>query len=153
MALRDYKPKTAEVPFPGGSLTVRGITPAELTKTINEFKGDAISIYEVIRTMDFDNIRTDAEFFTKMLSLVARVPELAAHLIAISADEPDDWELALQLPTVVQYDCLIQIGALTFTVDGDLKKLLANLLIRVGGVKGMLQYGSKMLDQLTLKPD
>lgn len=151
MSLRDYKPRTADVPFPGGSVTVRGLTPSEVAELIKSFKDDAIKIYTLIKSMDIDSLKTDNDFFARMISVVSDVPNLVAKLIAVAADEPDEYEHVKKLPLALQFDIICKIGEMTFTVDGDLKKLLANMVEKMGGVNGLLKVAVDALDQILPK--
>lgn len=151
MSLRDYKPRTEDVSFPGGSVAVRGLTPSEVAVLIKDFKEDAIKIYSLIKTMDIGALKTNDDFFAKMITVVSDVPNLVAKVIAIAANEPDSHEFAADLPLAFQFELICKVGALTFTVDGDLKKLVANLVEKIGGINGLLNLAVNALDQILPK--
>lgn len=147
MALSDYKPRVSEVQIPGGSVTVRGLTPSEIEELVRGFKDEAVTIYKGLVDGDADN----SDAYSRIIPLLGESPRLCGSLIAMACDEPENAELASKLPLVVQLNIILPILELTFTVDGDLKKLMAKALNMIGGVNGVMAMVVSFLDQIPLK--
>ncbi len=156
MSLRDFKPRTEVVEIPNGdgqkiTVTVRGLTPAEVSELIKKFKEDALKIYDVITGLDLDSVQTENDFFTRIVAMLSDIPNIAANVIAQACDEPDAADYALRLPLFAQYAIISKVGALTFTVDGDLKKLLANMTTKLGDANGLMTLITGALDTIVPK--
>jgi hypothetical protein len=147
MALSDYQPRVSEVPIPGGSVTVRGLTPSEIEELVRNFKDEAVTIYKGL--VDGEDSKSDA--YSRIIPLLGESPRLCGSIIAIACDEPESVHLASALPLIVQLNILLPILELTFTVDGDLKKLMAKALNMIGGVNGVMAMVVSFLDQIPLK--
>lgn len=70
-------------------------------------------------------------------SLISLVPNLAAKLIALAADEEDAWEHVRDNYVVpLQFDILCEIAQMTFVNQDGFKKFLGNVLALAGNVGG-----------------
>jgi len=147
MALSDYQPRVSEVQIPGGSVTVRGLTPSEIEELVRNFKDEAVTIYKGLIDGDADN----SDAYSRIIPLLGESPRLCGSMIAMACDEPESVELASSLPLIVQLNIILPILDLTFTVDGDLKKLMAKALNMIGGVNGVMAMVVSFLDQIPLK--
>lgn len=77
--------------------------------------------------------------------LLAALPDLAAEVIAVAADEPDTAPQARRLPAPVQLEALMAVYELTFSEPDSVKKFfdrLADLMKSIPRPKAVLQKTS-----------
>jgi len=145
MGLKDLQLPTANVEIPGGNFAVRGLSPVEIEQLVREHRATLGALFDQLKGQladpEIDVMSTGAE-------LLVQAPELMARIICTAADEPDAIDVALRLPTSVQFAALGKIAALTFTVEGDLGKLVATVLTKIGGLNGLLELVSQGLATL-----
>lgn len=145
MSLKDLKLPTASVEIPGGSFAVRGLSPVEIEHLVREHRATLGALFDQFKGQ-LDS--ADDSIVDTGVELLMQAPELLARIITLAADEPDAFEFALKLPTSIQFSALAKIAALTFTVEGDLGKLLAIAMEKIGGINGLLETVSTVLETL-----
>lgn len=90
----------------------------------------------------FDRVAAGGDVFAPgvgdniMLMLVKDAPEIAAHIIAMAADEPGAVVQAGTLPMPVQLEALVKIFNLTFTDYGGPKKFFETVMSLYAKAKG-----------------
>lgn len=133
MALSDYKPKKESVfvPIEGQTdnieIPLRGLSATDISDIVTVHFNDMDAVYEIYESTG------DGEFGElRMLSLISKLitaaPGLIAHVIAVSADEPELVDVASLLPMASQYEAMSKIIALTFTDIATLKKVIADVV-------------------------
>lgn len=145
MSLKDLKLPQAVVEIPGGSFAVRGLSPAEIEHLVREHRATLGALFDQFKTQ----AGSEDDMIEAGAGLLMEAPELMARIIALAADEPDAVEFALKLPTAVQLAALGKIAGLTFSVEGDLGKLLATVVEKVGGINGVLEAVAQVMSKLT----
>lgn len=126
MSLANISIVREPVSFRGGEFAVRAFSLDDVTAIMREdFAGlnDVLNLYtENIP----QNVAVNAtmHFIVKM---IGRAPDLAARIIAIAVDEPENVDKARTLPIPVQVDAIKKIMSLTFDEWGGPKKFAENL--------------------------
>lgn len=125
-----------------------GYTPARRTISVNadlSFRVRALTLTDIAAIIEKDLTGLDALFSrhaTQMqnvfanqdadnnliLILVKDAPQIAGHLIALAADEPNATEEASKLPVPVMLQAIIDICDITFTDYGGPKKFFGMLV-------------------------
>lgn len=143
MGLKDLQLPKSTVEIPGGSFTVRGISTVELEVLLREHKATLTAMFKQVveagANMDEETVQLGVE-------LLANAPELLARIICMAADEPDAIEFAMKLTPAIQLVALTRIAVLTFTVEGDLGKLIGDVMTRIGGFNRVLEAVSQVLE-------
>lgn len=77
---------------------------------------------------------TENEAVDAVMSILREVPPLAAHIVALGADDERNWQDYMRLPAGVQLNAIIKIGEMTFASDGGPKKFVDLVLnaVRTG---------------------
>lgn len=135
MGLRDMKLPSSTVEVPGcGSFAVRGLSVTEIEGLMNEHGAEMRAAFDALTTR-----KDNAEIASTVSTLVTKMPRLAAHVIAVAADDPEGVEFASRLPILAQLKAIDVIGGLTFGVEGGLKKYIVDGLEKMGGLEGVTQ--------------
>ncbi|NRC54125.1 phage pre-tape measure protein [Neoaquamicrobium sediminum] len=120
MALKGYRLPTLDVELPGGdSFPVRGLSLPDITFLVSRHGDTMRTLFdrysgdETIAISDLASVGT---------SILETAPTLAAEIVAVAADEPDEMETIMRLPFPVQVDALEKVGKLTFDTAGGPKK-------------------------------
>jgi hypothetical protein len=136
MALK-YTPKRAKIEFSDGDyVEVRGLSLPDLRILYETHAETVTSLFDKFTGRDPDN------FSIEDLSLLAQVlvvefPAIVAHVIALGADEPEQFETIATLPIDVQASALEKIAHLSFAMQGGAKNF-AEIVVRMGeGVSGL----------------
>lgn len=135
MGLKEYQPLRHEIVLGGSSFHVRGLSLDDVSRLVNHHLPDLEALFELVASsdkIDFDNLRP------LVVPIIQQAPGLAANLIALAADEPDEAQRAATLPFPVQVDTLVKIGDLTFH--------------EVGGVGKAMETITALLSKTSLKP-
>ena len=106
------------------TLTVRGLSVFDLSEIIREHAGVLDGLYKshIIAGEEMPSTATMAQ------ALMMEAPDVVARIIARANDEPESWEIVSTLPGIVQIDALVEIAALTFRSEAEVKKLLETLI-------------------------
>lgn len=125
MALSDYQPLTETVQLRGTSVTVRGINLEDVSVLINEHFSDADKIFSLY---DEASGSGQADIAAAVIvRLIQQAPSLAAHLISLASDEPENREHARKLSLIHQVELLKTIANLTFEEAGGARKFVEGL--------------------------
>lgn len=126
MSLANYREATETVRTPGGDITVRGLTTADLAVLVRHHKPAMSAFFDrvVVKEdgLDLDDLKG------VLAELGEAAPELMAHVIALAADSPEHVHVARRLPFPTQIELLEKIGVLTFATEGALKNLVATVI-------------------------
>ena len=132
MGLRDVAIARAVIPAGGTTLSVRGLSFADLSRLVIDHRDDFIAAVATVRG-------SDAVDMGAMAAEIARMaPGLVAKVIALACDEPDLTEAAGSLPAPEQMDVLMAVGKLTFVEPGAAPKFFASLT-------GLLEQGRQQI--------
>lgn len=131
MALSDHITQKRKILFPGGEFEVRAITLPDVAVIVESHREAIDRIVGQMRVRDLN----DSEAITEtLMEVVAESPILAANIIAICSDEPDQMGAAMNLPLPVTVEALQAIGDLTFTDLAAVKKFGANVTRLIRGM-------------------
>jgi hypothetical protein len=121
MSLAGYQPETRSVPIgKGNSFEVKGLSLTDMAVLIREHFPDLDAIFDLFQ--NFESLTPEA-FQPLAVSIVSQTPGFAANVIALAAGEGDASD-AMKLPGPIQIMALHEIGELTFTEVGGVKKAL-----------------------------
>lgn len=132
--LATYTPEYEEVQIKGAVLRVRGINSDDLGLLVRAHFETVQQILDAVREAQVGPAAGDvaARF---ILSLAQDAPRLAAQIIALASDEPDQADQAAKLPFAVTIDALTKIGRLTFEEAGGVQGFVNALMALVGGMR------------------
>lgn len=126
MGLKDLKLLRNTVEIPGGeTFSVRGLSYVDLTHLLGKHGAVLSEFFQVVVSGNAQAMAED--FGTLAGNVVMQAPAMAADIICMATDEPDDpdaYAVALSLPFPAQTDALSKIGKLTFATEEDVKKFL-----------------------------
>jgi hypothetical protein len=142
MSLSTYKPKTITVEFPDGDFEVRGLSLPDVAVLVDSHEYVINNIVTKVRTrkeiIEAEGGANDEALANLMgdlfMEIIRESPMLAANIIAICADEPDQMVNASRLPIVTQVEALTAIGDLTFKDMASVKKFVANVTKLIRGI-------------------
>jgi hypothetical protein len=123
--LSDIQFPTKEIKCGGQSFAVRGLALDMLPKMLAAARVDiGAAMLELETAFHSDKAGDTAAVGASLLSVVTKIPALAANLIAICADEPGASDAAARLPLSAQVEALLAIFALTFDGEDALQKFV-----------------------------
>jgi hypothetical protein len=137
MGLVDYHIERATVKAGNTTITVRGITGADVMLAVQDY-GPALALaYGQISMGQMDQF--DAK--KTILAIAREVPEAVGAVIALASDEyvPEAVEKAGKLPIPITVELLQAIFGLTFKTEADVKKLLESLTEIMRAMSGALE--------------
>lgn len=124
MPLAGYRPETRVVALSGGnSFAVRGLSLNDVAVLIRTHFPDLDALFDLFDGVE--NMQPD-QMKALALTLVTNAPGFVANVIALAAGEGDASD-AERLPAPVQLQALFDIGELTFTEVGGVKKSLETI--------------------------
>lgn len=118
MPIADFTPQSAEVPFQGGSFTVRGLNMTDISVLMKLHLEDLVLLTQRYQGMP------EVQGLGPVLELISGFPGLAANILALAADEDDATPFG-RLPFGLQALALQKVGDLTFEDFGGPGKLWA----------------------------
>jgi DNA-binding transcriptional regulator PaaX len=111
--LKDIVVQTEKIDLPNDqSFEVQGLTLTHLGKLIAEYKEPLEALME--SRLELDNIAD-------------KYPEFMAKVVALSANEPDEWEKIASLPFTTQLTAFEKCWDLTIPDYDALKKLIGRI--------------------------
>lgn len=124
---------------------VRGVSPDDIAQVMAENAADMEVLFETWekdKVLSGVNVRDDVELSkaftdnsTKMVTtILTAVPSLAAKIIAMACDEPENWTTVKTWVVPLQFDILREIAVLTFVDKNGFKAFLGNVMALVGSV-------------------
>lgn len=121
MPLAGYQPEQRVIPInASNSFTVRGLGLNDIAVLVREHFPDLHTLFDLFNTVgDLEPERLRP----LIISVVSQAPGFAANVIALAAGEGDASD-AERLPIPVQIQALMDIGQLTFTDVGGIKKAM-----------------------------
>jgi len=129
--LKDLKLPSEEVPTPGGSLTVRGLSLVDITSLVRGRFTEMAALFEKYAPMIGDGSDMNEGTLEAIGSgLVDSAPEIVGHIIALGSGggDDEDIQLAMKLPFPVQIAALEKVAMLTFDAGGGPKKVLETVV-------------------------
>ena len=126
MALSDIAVPTEIISVGRHSFSVRGLSFEDVTALINRHQ---IALEALIGMY---GKATDADL---LQFLIRESPTLAAQIIALASDEPDQEKAVRRLPLPTQIDALTMVAKLTFEEAGGVKKFAEQLAGLFGGIR------------------
>lgn len=125
MALSDFTPERITVEYKGKPLMkVRGLNLDDVSLLVQTHLADLQRLYELVQDGSQNLFeRLNADGF--VIKLIGDMPVLAANLIAIAADEPENFAQARTLPLPLQVMVVRTIVSLTFEDFGGPKAFVA----------------------------
>lgn len=159
MSIADYEPPSLAFKLNDKvSVTLRGVSTADLTKIVTSNFEDVTETWELFQVAQKAVYTTDGQR-KLMLSLIQKCPALVAEVISLSAGEPDQVDRIAKWGIGLQMGCLQVIYNLTLQEAGGLKNLLASLepmLPTLAKLSGNVLLGSlnqeSVLEKLGAKP-
>jgi hypothetical protein len=139
MPLAGYQPEQRVVPIDASnSFRVRGLGLNDIAVLIREHFPDLHTLFDLFGTVG--DIEPE-KLQPLIISMVSQAPGFAANVIALAAGEGDASD-AERLPIPVQIQALVDIGQLTFSDVGGIKKAVetvAALLTKTPEIKQAMQ--------------
>lgn len=140
MGLRDYELPTETVQIDAkNSFTVRGISFEDITRLVNKHGPVLVLVYGKFTEMKGKHDLRPETLGMLVQSVIGQFPEAVADMIAVAAEEPDQTAKISRLPVGIQFDAIEKIIRLTFSGEGDLKKLVEIVTRMAEGVKGSME--------------
>jgi hypothetical protein len=103
---------------------VRGLSPNDFFELYNLHKPVMEQAYSRFAEVDAQYV-TEQDFRDMAGEAIQHAPALLAHVIAIGADDRENFDEILKMPVGDQIECVTKIMELTFTSGFGPKKLLA----------------------------
>lgn len=133
MALADYAPERVDITYRGKALaSVRGLNLEDVTVLMRQHLDELRQVYSLVGANSGKLLPGDTE--ATILKLISDTPALAAKIIAIASDEPDQIEAARRLSMPLQMKILLEVARLTFediggplVFAGMMNTMVANL--------------------------
>lgn len=138
MALKGYVLPTREIGLPGGDkFAVRGLAFPDILMLVERHGAPLAHLFARYAGSEVEMPSLD-EVGDIGKSILTSSPKLAAEIIALAADEPEEVELIQRLPFPIQVEALDNIGQLTFDVTGGPKKVIETVIRILGGTADLM---------------
>jgi hypothetical protein len=123
---------------------VRGLTADDIARIVTESAADVetmLTLFEQNDTLkgisqdDPESVALALQSNGKNLftALITKVPELVARVIAIAADDPEDWKhVQKNFPLPAQLNALTEAARLTFVDGNGFKAFVGNVMALLG---------------------
>lgn len=128
MALADYTPVRAPVEFKGGSFDVRGLSLEDVSVLMRSHLPDVEAIIDLMAKGNAGGEFDVTSVMEHAITIVKEAPGLAANLIALAADDPDNVDKARSMPLPLQVRAIEKICEVTFEEAGGPKKFFESLV-------------------------
>lgn len=126
MALSDIAVPTETISVGRHSFSVRGLSFEDVTALIQRHQAALESMIGMYgKASDADLLQF----------LIRESPTLAAQIIALASDEPDQELAVRKLPMPAQVDALTAVAKLTFEETGGVKKFAGQIAGLLGGMR------------------
>lgn len=135
MGLRDIVIHRTSVKYREQSISVRGISTADLMVAAQDYGPEIALIFGRVTNGHYDGDIKKAIF-----ALTREMPEVIGAAIALASDDytPETVKIASTLPFNVQVELVEAIFNETFYSEADVKKLLESLTRLIAAVSGVL---------------
>ncbi len=139
MSFKNTLNRTKRIEFgEDGHIEVRGLALPDIHQLVAVNYDEIAPLFDRFTGRDASNpITADDIDNGIMVDLVAKFPAIAAHVIALAADEPAAFSDIMKLPLGVQVAALEAIGTMTFSAPGGLKNFLETVLAVARGANGL----------------
>lgn len=137
MALKNITIPEQSIKVGDGEITVRGISLSDLMTIVNVYGPEAAMAFGKIQKTD----SLDVKDIRKLVgSLTTEFPDMVAAAIALAADSytPENMEMLKRIPFHKQIEVIEAMFSLTFTQEGEIKKLIVSLTGMMAEVSGAL---------------
>ncbi|QPB11451.1 tail protein [Providencia phage Kokobel1] len=138
MSLAAFQPvKNSVEIIEGFNLEVRGLSLNDISRLIELHAADLDGVFDLYAdAASGDNGFDGLVFANLLMQLISSAPGLISSIIATAADEPTMVDKAALIPMKAQYDVMQAIFALTFSDIASLKKIVADVMAKVGEAQG-----------------
>jgi len=119
-----FTPQTKTIHFTGGSISIRGLSYPDIAQLVAAHRDTATELYERFTGIRKQDAITAEDAGSIALDVVTKMPAIAAHVVALAADVPDEFENVLRLPIDVLTAALETTALLTFSMEGGAKNFL-----------------------------
>lgn len=138
MSLSAFEPTKKSVTINDSiSIEVRGLSLNDISRLIQLHAQDLDGVFDLYSQGVGAGKELDSLVFANyLLTLISSAPGLISSIIAVSADEPTMADKASLLPITAQYDLMMAVFELTFSDIATLKKIMANVMEKVGEANG-----------------
>lgn len=133
MGLKDFKPATETISFPGGDFAVRGLGLVDLTVLLRSHYDTASALFDkyvsAAAQTAADAAMPDVGFGQGdvkgvILGVLETAPQMISDAVALAADEPDMAPLVAKLPLISQIAAVEAVVRLTLEAEGGMEKLI-----------------------------
>lgn len=135
MGIDDYQPATAEVPFNGGSLVVRGLSSDDVAVLMRSHMVDLDKLVGLYQSGVSDNVAV-AQVAQYAITLAREAPGLVANIVALACDDGDNVPKYRKLSMPMSMAAVKTVIKLTFEEAGGPKKFAESLMQMVRGIRG-----------------
>jgi hypothetical protein len=109
----------ATIETPGGALAVRGLALVDITALVAAHRSTLETAFALVTAEGAEMQMGDIA-----QAILQVAPDLAAMIIALALNEPDNVAGAAKLPVGLQLAILEKVGDLTFSMEGGLGKTM-----------------------------
>lgn len=136
LSLAAYRPRTADVAVGAQTLRVRGLSLDDCALLFTAHAHEADLLFDTIKqAIGSGKAALHGDVLSRLiLALTQNAPQIAAQVIALAADEPDQAPAARTLPFPVTVCALREIGRLTFEDAGGPEPFFAALAELIGSM-------------------
>ena len=146
MSLADLVIETATVKVGKTTITVRGLCFNDIAQILRPYSG---KINEFIATLaNGKEAGDDADIGIDPVKILSDMPEVAALVIALACDEPDQVEKVARMNGISQLEALIEITRLTIVEAGGLGKLVGLITTVVSGIGPAISQARNGIESL-----
>lgn len=143
MTLKSLVVATATVKTSGGEFTVRGLSLTDILFLVSKHRAAMKALFDKFVKGQSD---VALESYSNLgAALIESAPDVAAEIIALAADEPEEIETVKRISFPAQIEALERIGDLTFAAEGSPKKVVETVIRVLSGATNLLN------DHLTSK--
>jgi hypothetical protein len=121
MAL-NFTLQTETVSFPGGDITVRGLSFPDLAQIIDVNRDALVPLFDKYSGRKPEKLIGE-DVGSIVIDVIAAAPTAVTHIIALAADASDQFNQIAQIPIGAQIEILSKVGELTFKTSGGLGNL------------------------------
>ena len=141
--------------------TVRSLSPADLAGLLTNVGDDIGALFDMAEEVDKMKMLGDkpeeladklmGEWPRIVLTVSKHLPDFIARLIAVAADEPDNWKTVKEYDFVLQFEILVEIAKATFVTPEAFGRFVGNVLALVD-LSGTLTSGVKKQPARNIAP-
>lgn len=139
MSLKMYRVPRRRVDLgdEGAAVELRALSTADMFSLFRGYKEDLKVFFDRLNEIKETGRLDLLQAPTIAAVMLENIPIVAAHAIALAADEPDQTTTAFGLPFPVQLEALQAVYELTFGTEGGIKKVLETVIRISESVTGL----------------